>query len=352
MIQLDKNATQEILMNVMREYEDKYEEYLTKRIAINNNRTKEGLLAAISAGVDKFEADDREGVTDIEDFEAKLRNQVERSTYFYINEPLIWRLVRKFDNLPIDEMDRFEAAAQGFVVAQNIFDPTRGFQFSTLAWRLMANEIIGLDKKRKRQTVVKQPDYAVICRDDCEVIFSERSRDARIIRVKGEVVDLYDIVVKERDGHEHRYRYLYFPKTESLNAGYKFKRGDIVGYTAGIETEIGSMDVYINNDEHGDVVFHNPMAKNDEAYDGPDALLMREAILDKFRNVITSLPALEQYIVRERLLPRKPRARAVIAKELGLTDSRLSKLEKNVRHHLLNQMQEAGIDVHDLSVFG
>ena len=343
-------ATRLLTNQIIAECEAQYEEYLSKRTAIKNHRTKEGLLSAIHAGVDLFNAEDLPEVTDMEDYEAKLRRQVERSSYFYINEPLIWRVVRKFDNLPIPEMERYEAAAQGFVVAQNIFDPARGFQFSTLAWHLMCNEIIGINKKRIRQTIIKQPDRAIICRDDCTVLYTEKSRDARVIKVKGEPVDLIDIIVEEDSGHQHNYRYIYFP-VDGVGPGYKFKRGDHIGYTAGVETEIASMDSFINADDHGDMVFHNPVAKHDESYTRPDAMLMRDSIRDRFREVVNGMSPLEQLIVKERMLPRKPKSRMVIAKEFGITDAKLAKLEADIKHHILDEMELSGITLDDLKVF-
>ena len=169
-------------------------------------------------------------------------------------------------------------------------------------------------------------------------------------RSRGEPVDLIDIIVQEDSGHQHNYRYIYFP-VDGVGPGYKFKRGDHIGYTAGVETEIASMDSFINADDHGDMVFHNPVAKHDESYTRPDAMLMRDSIRDRFREVVNGMTPLEQLIVKERMLPRKPKSRIVIAKEFGITDAKLAKLEADIKKHILDEMELSGITLDDLKVF-
>ena len=345
-----KDQAQAVTNSVLAEYDHKYDDYLKKKVAVNNHRTKEGLLKAINAGLDEFYNDNPEQHKTIEEYEAALRNKVERSTYFYINEPLIWRVVRKFDNLNIPESERYEAAAHGFVVAQNIFDPSRGFQFSTISWHIMCNEIIGFNKKYMRQRIIKEPDRAIICRDDATVTSVEPSKDARIVRVKGEPVDLYDIEVKEHDGQQHLYRYIYFPP-EGIAAGYKLKRGDQIGFTAGVENEIASMNAFMDSDDHGDAVFHNPLAKQNEAYSRPDTSVMRDEIMEKFRTIVDGMTPLEQFVIRERLLPRRPKSRAVLAKEIGLTDAKLAKIEQRTREELKMLLEANGISRDDLEMF-
>lgn len=347
---LNHADTVRVIQQVISEYKAKYEEALQKKTAINNKRTKEGLEQAILTGIDDFEAKDIQDVTTIEDYETKLRERVERSTFFYMNEPLIWRVVRKFDNLNVPESERYAAAAQGFVVAQNIFDPSRGFQFSTIAWHIMFNEIIGLNKKYQRQHVIKQPDRKIIIRDDCVVTGFEKSRDARIVRVKGEPVELLDIHVIEKGDHPYTYRYIYF-SPKDLAVGYTFKRGDVIGWTAGVETELASMDSYMNSDNHGDVVFHNPLASVSEEFERSETQVMRQTILDKMQEVVDALDELERFIYENRLLPKKPKARAALAKELGVPDNRLARLEANLKDKLLREFKAKGIEVGDLSVF-
>ena len=111
------------------------------------------------------------------------------------------------------------------------------------------------------------------------------------------------------------------------------------------------MDSFINADDHGDMVFHNPVAKHDESYTRPDALLMRDSIRDRFREVVNGMSPLEQLIVKERMLPRKPKSRMVIAKEFGITDAKLAKLESDIKQHILDEMELSGITLDDLKVF-
>lgn len=67
---LNPEATRLLTNQIIAECEAQYEEYLSKRTAIKNHRTKEGLLSAIHAGVDLFNAEDLPEVTDMEDYEA------------------------------------------------------------------------------------------------------------------------------------------------------------------------------------------------------------------------------------------------------------------------------------------
>ena len=59
------------------------------------------------------------GVVDLEVIERVGRDKVYRSAFYYMNEPLIYSIVRKFDNLPLSEEDRVSAAQKGFVTAMN-----------------------------------------------------------------------------------------------------------------------------------------------------------------------------------------------------------------------------------------
>ena len=41
----------------------------------------------------------------------------------------------------------------------------------------------------------------------------------------------------------------------------------------------------------------------------------------------------------------------VIAKEFGITDAKLAKLEADIKHHILDEMELSGITLDDLKVF-
>lgn len=347
---LDKKKADDILVSVIKEYQNKYAEILTRKATIRNKRTEEGLNQAIYSAVNEFTTQYAPKIDTIEQFEAVLRNKVERSTFFYMNEPLIWKIVRKFDNLPIDETDRYAAAAKGFVVAQNIFDPTRGFQFSTIAWHIMCNEIIGLNKKRLRQTIVKMADKEVYCRDSGTITIMEHAKDARIIKIKGEPVQLWDITVEEDDGAFFVYRYIYDPK-EAYKVGTRVTKGELIGHIAGAETDLISIDSFNDPEHHSEVIFHNPLSKKDDDYGQAENVVLRDAIMDKFYEIVNRLEPLEQFVVKKRLLPRKPKSRTVVAKEMGLTDIKLATIEKNTIAKLKEELLAAGITKADLDIF-
>ena len=157
---------------------------LEKRVSKKNFRTEEGLERAVVEGMnDALKA--LSGVVDLEVIERVGRDKVYRSAFYYMNEPLIYSIVRKFDNLPLSEEDRVSAAQKGFVTAMNLFDPTRGFQFSTFAYPLISHEIIAIEKERKKEHCYKNTiQERVLASDDMTVVRIEKAVGHRIIKIK------------------------------------------------------------------------------------------------------------------------------------------------------------------------
>lgn len=342
-----------ITNKVINEYEEKYKDFFQDKRSKKNKRTKEGLFSAINKGVEYISIDSyNDKIITKEIYEEILRKNIERSVFFYINEPLIWRIVRKFDNLSISEEDRYSAAVKGFVIAQNTYNPEMGNTFSTLAWRIISNEIIAENKKYLKEKVIKRPDHKIISRDNGIVTDIIQVFDGKKIKRDNEYLNLYKIIVNENNNpdYPHEYNYLY-DIPQDIKVGKKIKTGDFLGYTSGVEIDIGSMDSYLDDDEHGDLMFENPIKKTNQKYEQPDSIVMRDTILKKLSNFIEELEPLHKYVLFERLLPIKPKSRLYVAKELGVTDSKLAKLEDDVKLILKNRMESEGIDIKDLSIF-
>lgn len=278
---------------------------------------------------------------------------IRRSVAYYVNEPLVYSLVRKFDNLPIPEEERLSAAQNGFVAALNNFDPSRGFQFSTFAYRLMMNEIIALDKNRKKQSIITHPPRVILAPKDLTVIRLEKSVGHRIIRVGKDAVTLFNVtVVQDGSESEYTYHYLYLlPK--SVKVGAKIKKGKPLGTLAGAEVDIGSVEGYLESEGGSDAIFINPTDNKSEGFRRPDSQLSRDLTISILSEILTELNENERFIVSKRILSSRNQKVSLIeaGKILGIPGSEVKNFEDRILLKLRNKLEERGVDARDLKAF-
>ena len=240
---LTRKEVTDLLDEIGKEIYNEFEPSLYTAIGKRNQRKPEELEIHVIEGINDALSKLPENPKR-EEVESVGREWIRRSVAYYVNEPLVYSLVRKFDNLPIPEEERLSAAQNGFVSALNNFDPTRGFQFSTFAYRLMMNEIIALDKNRKKQSIITHPPRVILAPKNLTIIRIEKSVGHRIIRVGKDPVTLYNVtIVQDGTDSEYTYHYLYLLPKE-IKVGAKIKKGKPLGTLAGAEVDIGSVEGY------------------------------------------------------------------------------------------------------------
>ena len=325
---------------------------LEKRVAKKNFRTEEGLERSVVEGMNDA-LNNLSGVVDLDVIEKVGRDKIYRSAFYYMNEPLIYSVVRKFDNLSLSEEDRVSAAQKGFVTAMNLFDPTRGFQFSTFAYGLIMHEIIAVEKDRKKSTVIKYKPRQVLASNDMTVIRVEKAVGHRIIKINKEVQTLYNItIVKDGEESEYTYQYLY-QINPKIKVGYHIKQGELLGTLDGAEVDLDSVEGHIEGERSGETLFVNPLDYRSEGYRRPDNEGARGEILKQLKESIASLNENEILIVQRRLLPVKndKATLKMLSDELGLPTSDVKLLETRTLNKLRNELESRGIEAKDMGIF-
>ena len=328
-----------IFNDLLDKYFEKAEKDLSKKVSIKNQRTKEGLEKVFGAALSDFLEKDFKNDSI---YEKELDKLLKRNYFYYFNEPLIYKIVRKFDNLPLPENERYQAAATAFTFALNTFDEERGYQFSTYAWRVMSNEIIVANKKRIKHEIIKQKDSTVRVHENSTVLkIEEEMYGKKIVRQKEEK-QLYNITVLLENGTEKIYPYIY-DLLKKIKIGYKLKAGDVLGKTAGVETEYASVYLYTENEEHADVMFYNPTSDRSAHYYNPDETAIRSEIIFYLKDSLKLLTELERKIIIKRFLTNKKLSRKEVADEIGITEYKCSKSEKIAFDKIKDFLKEKGI---------
>lgn len=320
--------------------------------AKKNHITLDGLKDAIASAIDDLDEYEPDWQTYSEKkFLQKLEWYVKRASYYYTNKPLTFSVSRSFDNISLPYEDRLAAAGVGFLLALNTFNPDKGNQFSTYAWRVMSNEIIATDKKRSKAKIVKQKSRNILATENGTIFSIELSQNSRKVIYKGHKVDVFDIHVYENNfTREHVYEYLY-EIPETIKVGSNIKIGQNLGMTAGVETEVSSMDWMMDNDEHGDINFSNPLDTDHDHYDNQEKISNKENIMAILTFAINSLSKREQLVITNRFLLAKKKNRAKVAAELQMTEYAVSKTEKAALKKLQDILKDNEIGTEDITIF-
>lgn len=351
-MKLTRKEVTDLLDEIGKEIYNEFEPSLYTAIGKRNQRKPEELeihvIEGINDALSKLPEDPER-----EEVESVGREWIRRSVAYYVNEPLVYSLVRKFDNLPIPEEERLSAAQNGFVSALNNFDPTRGFQFSTFAYRLMMNEIIALDKNRKKQSIITHPPRVILAPKNLTIIRIEQSVGHRIIRVGKDPVTLYNVtIVQDGTDSEYTYHYLYLLPKE-IRVGAKIKKGKPLGTLAGAEVDIGSVEGYLESEGGSDAIFINPTDNKSEGFRRPDSQLSRDLTISILSDVLTELTEQERFIVSKRILSSRTQKVSLIeaGKKLGIPGTEVKNLEERILLKLRNLLEERGVDAKDLKAF-
>ena len=349
---LTRKEVTDLLDEIGKEIYNEFEPSLYTAIGKRNQRKPEELEIHVIEGINDALSKLPENPKR-EEVESIGREWIRRSVAYYVNEPLVYSLVRKFDNLPIPEEERLSAAQNGFVSALNNFDPTRGFQFSTFAYRLMMNEIIALDKNRKKQSIITHPPRVILAPKNLTIIKIEKSVGHRIIRVGKDPVTLYNVtIVQEGTDSEYTYHYLYLLPKE-IKVGAKIKKGKPLGTLAGAEVDIGSVEGYLESEGGSDAIFINPTDNKSEGFRRPDSQLSRDLTISILSDALTELTEQERFIVSKRILSSRTQKVSLIeaGKKLGIPGSEVKNLEERILLKLRHLLEERGVDAKDLKAF-
>lgn len=307
---------------------EEYQDQFTKKVAIKNDRKPEKLLEAIQAEYNQLDLGELT--------EEEILDRLRRAAFAYMNEPLMYKLVRKFDNLSLPEDEKVSAARIGFTIAMNNFDPTLGYQFSTFAWRIISNEIIHANGIYLRPMTYNDSDRDIYATGYGEVINITPSSNYRKVVYKGEEMELKDITVKE-DRSEKIYPYIY---NLTVEVGDNVSPGQILGRTAGAIIEVGSADELIDSEDIGDVQFKNVL--NDKEIKTADQFVVSDAIKEVLESKIETFSEDEQRVIRERFYGDVKVPRKELAKKMGLSEYMVAKTEKKLIAELKEALEDAG----------
>lgn len=320
------NSTQQAICDeLVEKYYHDNEAQLDKKVAKKNNLTRTGLRNAIASGVDDLTRCEPDALSYSSfKFKRQLEWYIRRATYYYLNEPLTYRVVRSFSNLKLPYEDKLSAVRVGFINALNKFNPDRGIQFSTYAYRVMQNEVIAANNKYKRSTTIKERARKIYANYAGTIVEISPSHDAHKVIFKGKKVDLVDVKISD-ENRTTIYHYLYnLGKKVALNA--TIKQGDLLGTTAGVENAIASTDEILTNEHTKNTMFSNPF--NYES-DDPAKQLEDEHMHDVLQAAIKTLSKKEQLVITRKFLDLDHANREQIAKELNCKRYEVATIEKS-----------------------
>lgn len=340
-------------IKVFSELREKYIKMFEKEILkpkfVKNSRDIDGLEESIFSGYEDFETyeDFDYDNLSVETYKNKVDWYMRRSTYLYVHEAIMYSVIRRFNNIGLSEDDKVSAGRVGFMLALNTFDESKGYKFSTYAWRVIQNEIIAADKKRKKAVTVKQKAREIRALDDLDVISITESIGARKIVEKGERMFLQNITTLDIYGSRKDYEFIYHIP-DYVFPGARITKGTIMGKIAGVETEIASLDVFVDDEENRIPTFKNPMSNKDEGVEHPDYKLNSKETLDVLAESLKTLTKMEQIVITKRFLSAKKQNRSSLSKELGLSDYNTSKIETSALEKLKKFLEENGVDRLDI----
>lgn len=321
------NSTQQAICDeLVEKYYHDNETQLDKKVAKKNNLTRTGLRNAIASGVDDLTRCEPDALSYSSfKFKRQLEWYIRRATYYYLNEPLTYRVVRSFSNLKLPYEDKLSAVRVGFINALNKFNPDRGIQFSTYAYRVMQNEVIAANNKYKRSTTIKEKARKIYATNDGIITNITPSRDAHKVIFKGEKVQLVDVKITAENRSTTVYHYLY-NLSKKVVIGAKIKQGNLLGTTAGVENAIGSTDEILTNEHTKNTRFSNPFNYEE---DDPAKQLEDEHMHDVLQAAIKALSKKEQLVITRKYLDLDHANRQQIAKELNCKRYEVATIEKS-----------------------
>lgn len=204
------------------------------------------------------------------------------------NVGLVWSIVRRFSNRGHEMEDLFQIGSIGLIKAIDKFDLSYEVRFSTYAVPMITGEI-------KR-----------FLRDDGMIKVS-RSLKETAIKIR---------IVREQFGNANGRE----PTIEEIESELKVTRDEIV---MALETgaEVESLNKTIYQGDGSPIYLIDKLAETkDESEDLVDRLALRE--------IIASLNEREQEIIKLRYF--KDRTQTDIAKELGISQVQVSRMEKRI----------------------
>ncbi|HHU73608.1 MAG TPA: RNA polymerase sporulation sigma factor SigF [Clostridiales bacterium] len=204
------------------------------------------------------------------------------------NVGLVWSIVRRFANRGYEMEDLFQIGSIGLIKAIDKFDSSYNVKFSTYAVPMITGEI-------KR-----------FLRDDGMIKVS-RSLKETATKIR---------VLRERFGNEHGRE----PTIEEIEKELNISKEELI---MAIETgsEVESLYKTIYQGDQSPIYLIDKLAETkDECENLVDKLALRE--------IIASLGEKEQEIIKLRYF--KDRTQTDIAKELGISQVQVSRLEKRI----------------------
>lgn len=334
------NSTQQLICDeLVEKYYHDNEAQLNKKVAKKNNLNKTGLHNAVMSGIEDLEKYEPNypSYSNFK-FKRQLEWYIRRATYYYLNEPLTYRVARSFNNLKLPYEDKISAVRVGFINALNKFNPDRGIQFSTYAYRVMQNEVIAANNKYKRSTTIKEKARKIYANQDGIIVKISPSQNAHKVVFKGKQVTLVDITLTSK--HQTIiYPYLY-NLTAKVAVGNHIKQGDKLGLTAGVENEINSTDEILANEHTKNTKLSNPFN-----YDTNDPIteLENNQKHDALLAAIQTLSKQEQLVITRKFLDLHHANREQIAKELNCKRYEVATLEKSALSKLKTALLKENI---------
>lgn len=334
------NSTQQLICDeLVEKYYHDNKDQLNKKVAKKNNLNKTGLRNAIMSGIEDLEKyePNYQSYSNFK-FKRQLEWYIRRATYYYLNEPLTYRVARSFNNLKLPYEDKISAVRVGFINALNKFNPDRGIQFSTYAYRVMQNEVIAANNKYKRSTTIKEKARKIYANQEGVVISINSSQDAHKVVFKGKRVTPVDVKIAN-DNQTITYPYLY-NLNQKVVIGQQIEQGYQLGLTAGVENDISSTDEILANEHTKNTKLNNPFNYHDN---NPITELEDSQKHDVLLAAIKSLSKQEQLVITRKFLDLHHANREQIAKELNCKRYEVATIEKSALQKLKKALLKENI---------
>ena len=219
-----------------------------------------------------------------------------RDTLIEENIGLVWSIVRRFQNRGVETEDLFQIGSIGLIKAVDKFDPAYQVQFSTYAVPMIAGEI-------RR-----------FLRDDGMLKVSRSLKE-----LAGRIYSTKDALEK-KNGRE--------PTLYEVARGLGGSQEDLV-LAMGAATQVESLQQVIYQGEGNDISL---MDKLEEEENQSDQVVNRLLLED----MLKSLEGRERQLIYMRYFQEK--TQAAIAREMGISQVQVSRLEKKILGKLRKKM--------------
>lgn len=309
---------------------------------IRASKTNKGIDDDITMALDAGYIDALDHRTDVQPRSTEY--WMNRSIQVVLNAGLVQMALRRMKNLVKDTPDAEDIANLALVKAIDIFDPNKGFAFSTLAYRIIQNEIIAASKKSQRQLVEDEP-VPLYSSENLVLVRVTSAKDVRKVRGLTHKT-FFDLVFLNMDREEVSFDRIFDFDERTNILGSFFKKGSFIGRHLQPKYKPLSLDQTYDTDDQT----ASSLADNVEDHRILPDDSTREKQTEIKKAVFMSLRTLNRtertvFNLAYPLDGRAPLGMSLIAKELGISTGKTKSAKDRAQIIVREALVRKGLDL-------